>query len=74
MHIPLSSACCFLLGTIGTLKSDHRLVRNFYKGLVGVAVNLLLAVAAYYFKRAMRALCYLFKYNKRKAKREVIHR
>ena len=47
--------------TIGHLKSDHRLGRNFYKGLVGDAVNLLLAAAAYNFKRAMRALFYQLK-------------
>ena len=46
--------------TIGHLKSDHRLGRNFYKGVVGGAVNLLLA-AAYNFKRAMRALLTLLK-------------
>ncbi|KGN67555.1 transposase [Porphyromonas sp. COT-108 OH1349] len=43
------------------MKSDHRLGRNFYKGLVGDAVNLLLAAAAYNFKRAMRALLNLLK-------------
>lgn len=42
--------------TIGHLKLEHRLGRNFYKGVVGDAVNLLLAAAAYNFKRAMRAL------------------
>ena len=42
--------------TIGHLKSDHRLGRNFYKGLAGDAINILLAVAAYNFKRAMKAL------------------
>ena len=42
--------------TIGHLKSDYRLGRNFYKGVVGDAVNVLLAAAAYNFKRAMRAL------------------
>ena len=48
--------------TIGHLKSDHRLGRNFYKGLlVGDAVNILLAAAAYNFKRAMRALLNLLK-------------
>ena len=58
--------------TIGHLKSDHRLGRNFYKGVVGDAVNLLLAAAAYNFKRAMRALLTLLN-NKRNAKRESIH-
>ena len=47
--------------TIGHLKSDHRLGRNFYKGVVGNAVNLLLAAAAYNFKRAIRALLTLLK-------------
>ena len=47
--------------TIGHLKSDHRLGRNFYKGVVGDAVNLLLAAAAYNFKRAMRVLLTLLK-------------
>jgi IS5 family transposase len=47
--------------TIGHLKSDYRLGRNFYKGVTGDAVNLLLAAAAYNFKRAMRALLCLFK-------------
>ena len=36
--------------TIGHLKSDHRLGRNFYKGLAGDAINILLAAAAYNFK------------------------
>ena len=47
--------------TIGHLKSDHCLGRNFYKGVVGDAVNLLLVAAAYNFKRAMRALLNLLK-------------
>lgn len=38
---------------IGHLKADHRLGRNFYKGLVGDSVNILLAAAAYNFKRMM---------------------
>ena len=47
--------------TIGHLKSNHRLGRNFYKGVVGDAGNLLLAAAAYNFKRAMRDLLTLLK-------------
>ena len=47
--------------TIGNLKADHRLSRNFYKGVKGDAINVLLAAAAYNFKRAMRALLYLIK-------------
>ena len=42
--------------TIGHLKSDHRLGRNFYKGVFGDAVNVMLAAIAYNFKRAMRVL------------------
>lgn len=41
---------------IGHLKSDHRLSRNFYKGLFGDSINVMLAAAAFNFKRAMRAL------------------
>lgn len=47
--------------TIGHLKSDYRLGRNFYKGLLGDAINLMLAAAAYNFKRAMRVLWLLLK-------------
>lgn len=42
--------------TIGHLKSDYRLGRNFYKGVVGDAVNVLLSAMTYNFKRAMKAL------------------
>lgn len=49
--------------TIGHLKSDFRLGRNFYKGVFGDAVNLLLAAAAYNFKRAMRLLLRLFRWG-----------
>ena len=47
--------------TIGNLKADHRLSRNFYKGVKGDAINVLLAAAAYNFKRAMRVLLDLIK-------------
>ncbi|MBF1465538.1 MAG: hypothetical protein HXN64_10585, partial [Prevotella pallens] len=33
------------------LKADHRLSRNFYKDVKGDAINVLLAAAAYNFKR-----------------------
>ena len=45
---------------IGHLKSDHRLGRNFYKGTIGDAINVMLAAAAFNFKRAMNALFHLF--------------
>lgn len=38
------------------LKSDCRLGRNFYKGVVEDTVNVLLAAVAYNFKRAMKVL------------------
>lgn len=47
--------------TIGHLKEDYRLSRNFYKGVRGDAINVLLAAAAYNFKRAMRVLLWLIK-------------
>ena len=42
---------------IGHLKSDHRLGRNFYKGIFGDEINVIYAAAAYNFKRAMRLFC-----------------
>ncbi len=38
---------------IGHLKADHRLSRNFYKGVFGDNINVMLAVAAFNFKRMM---------------------
>ncbi len=38
---------------IGHLKSDHRLSRNFYKGMVGDNINVMLTAAAMNFKRMM---------------------
>ncbi len=38
---------------IGHLKSDHRLSRNFYKGIFGDTINVMLAAAAMNFKRMM---------------------
>jgi transposase, IS5 family len=51
--------------TIGHLKSDHRLGRNFYKGLFGDAINVMLAAIAYNFKRAMRTLFFLFVFTRK---------
>lgn len=39
---------------IGHLKSDHRLHRNFLKGFTGDQINLLMAAAAFNFKKWMR--------------------
>jgi len=41
---------------IGHLKSDHRLNRNFLKGFAGDQINLLMAAAAFNFKKWMREL------------------
>jgi IS5 family transposase len=49
---------------IGHLKTDHRLGRNFYKGIVGDNINIMLAAAAFNFKRMMNkwkvAICHFF--------------
>ena len=45
---------------IGHCKSDHRLSRNFYKGLFGDSINVMLAAAGFNFKRAIRLLFDLF--------------
>jgi transposase, IS5 family len=37
----------------GHLKTDHRLNRNFYKGVAGDNINVMLAAAAFNFKRMM---------------------
>ena len=41
----------------GHLKADHRLCRNFYAGVFGDNINVMLAAAGFNFKRAMRILC-----------------
>lgn len=38
---------------IGHVKADHRLGRNFYKGVAGDNINIMLAAAAFNFKRMM---------------------
>ena len=38
---------------IGHLKADHRLSRNFHKGIFGDNINVMLAAAAFNFKRMM---------------------
>ena len=45
---------------IGHCKSDHRMGRNFYKGLFGDSINVMLAAAAFNFKRVMNLLLRLF--------------
>lgn len=41
---------------IGHNKADHRLGRNFYWGLLGDSINVMLAAAGFNFKRVMNAL------------------
>jgi IS5 family transposase len=54
---------------IGHLKNDYRLCRNYLKGIIGDAINLLLSAAAMNFKRAMNLWrteanrCWLLIYN-----------
>ena len=47
---------------IGHCKSDHRLGRNFYKGLFGDSINVMLAAAAFNLKRAIRLLLCLLRW------------
>lgn len=49
---------------IGHLKSDHRLNRNYLKGFAGDQMNVLLAAAAFKFKKWMwlfLCACYLWR-------------
>lgn len=50
---------------IGHLKSDHRVARNFYKGIKGDSFNILLAASAFNFKRMInkwkKFFCVYFK-------------
>ena len=46
---------CAIEPVIGHLKSDFRLARNYLKGTVGDAINLILAAAAFNCKKWMRA-------------------
>jgi IS5 family transposase len=41
---------------IGHLKSDFRLMRNYLKGSLGDSINLMLAAAAFNFKKLLRQL------------------
>lgn len=49
---------------IGHLKTDFRLVRNFLKGTLGDSINLMLAAAAFNFKKLMRKLRTFFVFLK----------
>lgn len=39
---------------VGHLKSDHRMKRNFYSGIIGDAINVMLSAAIYNFKKMIR--------------------
>jgi len=45
---------------IGHLKTDHRLNRNFYKGVVGDNINIMLSAAAFNLKRMMNRWKFYF--------------
>ena len=45
---------------IGHLKSDYRMMRNFMKGSAGDSINLMLAAAAFNFKKWMREVQDIF--------------
>jgi len=45
---------------IGHLKQDHRMARNYLKGVLGDAINLFMAAAAFNFKKWMRKLGHFF--------------
>ena len=47
---------CAIEPLIGHLKNDFRLARNYLKGTVGDAVNLLLSAAAFNCRKWMRAV------------------
>lgn len=42
--------------TIGHLKPDYHLGCNFYKGILGDVINVMLVIAAYNFKRVMEGV------------------
>lgn len=48
--------CSAIEPIIGHLKSDFCLARNYLKGTIGDAINLLLAAVAFNFRKWMRAL------------------
>lgn len=58
---------------IGHLKSDHRLKRNFLKGFAGDQINLVMAAAAFNFRKWMRAVIFwLQKLNRPKSVMDII--
>jgi transposase, IS5 family len=45
---------------IGHVKQDHRMARNFLKGVLGDAINLFMAAAAFNFRKWMRKVAQFF--------------
>ena len=58
--MPVYRQCGHMIYLFSTLqdtnKNDYRLSRNFYKGVKGDAINIILEAVAYNYKRAMRIL------------------
>jgi len=48
---------------IGHLKSDHRLSRHYLKGVVGDQINLIMAAAAFNFRKWMRIIIFWLVYT-----------
>ena len=53
-------------GIIGHLKADHRLGRNFLSDFLGDEINVLMAAAAFNFRKWLREFCFLLNYLLRK--------
>lgn len=57
---------------IGHLKSDHRMLRNYLKGSIGDDINILMAAAAFNYKKILRKLRFLFVFIKYRLKNEKL--
>lgn len=53
--------CAEIEGVIGHLKADHRLGRNFLSGFWANQINLLMAAAAFNFRKWLREFYFLLK-------------
>jgi len=49
---------------IGHLKSDHGMLRNYLRGAIGDDINILLAAAAFNYRKMLRKLKYIFVFIK----------
>ncbi len=63
---------------VGHLKSDHRMSRNFLKGVQGDKINAILAGAAFNFKKALNEIkvfvffCFKFWFDKFRHKNQYL--